>query len=341
MTDYTNYKPALYYVLASEQFTVQQLIEYSIAAEHAGFNGVWTSDHFQPWQPNEGHGGAAWTLLAALTQHTSTINLGTGVTCPTFRYRPAIVAQTWASLSMLAPGRLFLGLGTGEKFNEAAAGGGWASYKERAARLIEAIKIIRELWTGNHVKIQGQFWNIDGKLYDPPSLSIPIYVAAGGPKSAHLSGLHGDGLITGANLLKSKPEIKSAWEEGVRKKGETPETKPIIVEHWAIIGDEAEAREAASKWRFIAKAWENGYFNNINPSDIQSRAENQISIDDVITDWVISTDPQVHLNSIKELSHLGATHIMIHCALPNQLKVIDFFGREVLPALQTGRLITA
>src|SRR5579872_7293532 len=110
--------PQLYYVLSGEQFPVQELIQHGVEAERAGFAGVWTSDHFQPWQVNEGHAAPAWVTLAALTQRTSRIAFGTGVTCPIFRYRPAIVAQTWASLSLLAPGRAFLGVGTGEKLNE-------------------------------------------------------------------------------------------------------------------------------------------------------------------------------------------------------------------------------
>ncbi len=332
---------SVYFSLANEQFTVQQLIEYGIAAERAGFEGIWTSDHFQPWQPNQGHSGSAWVLLAALTQQASTIRIGTGVTCPTFRYRPAIVAQTWASLSMLAPGRLFLGLGTGEKFNEAAAGGGWAPYEERSARLVEAVKIIRALWTGNHVQYKGEFWNIEGKLYDPPALGIPIYIAAGGPKSARLAGLYGDGLITGSNILQSNPEIKSAWESGVIEVGKNPEMQPIIVEHWAIAGDESEAKEGANKWRFIAKAWDNGFFDNISPTDVQSRAEEEIEINQVLQDWIVSKDPQVHIDAMVNLANKGATHIILHVASPNQQEAIDFFGRKVLPKVQTGQLAIA
>src|SRR5580698_11494004 len=123
--------PQIYYVLSSEEFESQRLIQFGVEAELAGFDGVWSSDHFQPWQPNEGHGGAAWVTLSALTQRTSRIVMGTGVTCPIFRYRPAVVAQVWATLASLAPGRVFLGLGAGENLNEGAAGGGWGRYEER------------------------------------------------------------------------------------------------------------------------------------------------------------------------------------------------------------------
>ena len=323
--------PAVYYVLASEQFPVAELVEFGHAAELAGFQGVWSSNHFQPWQANEGHSGSALVTLAALTQRTSRITLGTGVTCPIFRYRPAVVAQAWASLSYLAPGRIFLGVGSGEKINEGAAGGGWGPYEERSSRLIEAVKIIRALWTGEHVRIQGQFWDVDGRLYDPPVAPIPLYVAAGGPKSARLAGLCGDGLVTGAKTLKDNPELKAAWEEGVREGGGDPAGLPVVVEHWAMVGGEEEAREAANKWRFAPRAWESGYFDNVSPVDIQARAEREVSLERVLRDWTVSRDPEVHKDAIREFGDLGATHVVVHVASPDQLQVIDYFGREVLP----------
>ena len=328
--------PVVYYVLSSEQFPVAELVEYGRAVELAGFHGAWSSDHFQPWQDNEGHSGSAWITLAALTQRTSSIALGTGVTCPTFRYRPATVAQAWASLSQLAPGRIFLGVGSGEKLNEGAAGGGWAPYGERASRLIEAVKIIRALWTGDHVHIQGEFWDVDGRLYDPPASPIPLYIAAGGPKSARLAGLHGDGLITGAKVLRSGPGLRASWEKGVREAGKDPAGQPVVVEHWAMVGGEEEAREAAEKWRFAPKAWKSGYFDNISPAEIQARAEKEIPLERVLQDWTISKDPKVHRNAIQELGNLGATHVVVHIAAADQLKVIDYFGREVLSGMRKG-----
>ena len=322
--------PIVYYVLASEQFTVPELVEYGHAAELAGFQGVWSSDHFQPWQDNEGHSGSAWVTLAALTQRTSRIALGTGVTCPIFRYRPAVVAQAWASLSQLAPGRVFLGLGSGERLNEGAAGGGWASYEERASRLIEAVKMIRALWTGEPVRMEGRFWDVDGRLYDPPVSPIPIYIAAGGPKSARTAGVYGDGLITGAATLKRNPGIRAAWEEGVRESGRLPSAEPVIAEHWAMVGGEEEAREAAARWRFVPNAWKAGYFDNASPVEIRARAEEEVPLERVLEDWTVSSDPRVHRAAIRELGELGATHVVVHVAAPNQLQVIDFFGREVL-----------
>jgi TAT-translocated FGD2 family F420-dependent dehydrogenase len=326
--------PAIYYALAGEQFTPPELVEQGVAAERAGFDGVWASDHFQPWQVNEGHASFAWVTLAALTQRTTRITFGTGVTCPTFRYRPAVVAQAWASLSHLAPGRVFLGLGAGENLNEGAAGGGWGSYAERASRLVEAVVIIRGLWTGEHQHVEGRVWNLDGKLYDPPTSKIPIYIAAGGPKSARLAARYGDGLITGASLLKHDAELRSAWEAGLRESGKAPGSQPILVEHWAVVGGDAEARAAAEKWRFTPRAWEHGFHDNISPRDIQTRSEAEIDLESVYKDWAVSTNPQDHVDAFRQLTDKGATHIVVHVALPNQSEVIDFFGKEVLPSMK-------
>lgn len=323
-------------MLSHEQFPVPELVEQAVQAERAGFSGVWASDHFQPWQANEGHAGLAWVTLAAVTQRTTRIRFGTGVTCPIFRYRPAIVAQAWASLSLLAPGRVFLGVGTGEKLNEGAAGGGWGGYGERAARLVEAVEIIRSLWKGEKVKFEGKFWSIEAKLYDVPASPIPIFFAAGGPRSARLAGRHGDGLITGASIFKKKPEIKSAWEQGVRESGRDPGSLPIVLEHWATVGGDADARKAAEKWRFLPKAWESGFYDNIDPYDIENRANEKVPLESVYESWTVSTDPQEHVRALRDLGDAGCTHAVVHVGTPDQRRAIDFFGKEVLPEIRRG-----
>lgn len=325
----------VYYVLASEQFLVPDLVDYGVAAEKAGFDGVWTSDHFQPWQTNEGHSGSAFVILAALSQRTSRIKFGTGVTCPTFRYRPATVAQVWASMNLLSPGRVFLGIGTGENLNEGASGGDWASYEERTARLIESVNIIRSLWTGDHVSLKGRYWQVDARLYDPPNNRIPIYVAAGGPKSAHLAGLYGDGLVTGAATLRKNRQLKKEWERGVEESLRDTKNQDILVEHWAVIGEKEDeaTRKAASKWQFSPNAWKSGYFDSMSPEDIQARAEKEVPLERVLDDWAVSKDPHVHSKAIQELYDLGATHVVVHVATENQNDAINFFGSKVIPDL--------
>lgn len=183
--------------LNHEQFRTQDLVSYAEHGEQSGFARVWFSDHLQPWQDNQGHSMSPWLTLALATERLTHAALGTGVTCPLYRHPPAEVAQTFASLELLAPGRVFLGVGTGEAVNEQAGTGQYGRYRERHDRLVEAIQLIRQLWTGERVTFNGRFYKTDRlKLYDVPPTPPPIMVAASGPKSARLAGEHGDGWIT-------------------------------------------------------------------------------------------------------------------------------------------------
>jgi len=330
--------PVMAFVLSHEQFPVPELVRYGAAAERAGFDAIWTSDHFQPWQANEGHAGLAWVTLAALGQHVSRIHMGTGVTCPIFRYRPAVVAEAFASLSLLSPGRIFLGLGTGEKLNEGAAGGGWATYRERAARLIEAVQIIRRLWSGEHVTFSGKYWQVDGRLYDPPTARIPLYIAAGGPKSAYLSGRYADGLIADPAQLSDNPAYKAAWQRGARDAGKDPATMPILLEHFVSVSDIPQAFPGAEKWRFTARSWTPGYFNNIDPRDIQRRANTEIPLAGVVNSWAVSANPDTHIQAIQKIVDAGVTHVFVHSAQEDQVAVADFFGQYVLPRVRAGAI---
>jgi G6PDH family F420-dependent oxidoreductase len=161
--------PVFGYVASHEQFPPTELVEYAVAAEKAGFDAVWTSDHFHPWQDNQGHSAHAWITLAAIGQRTERLLMGTGITCPMYRYNPAEVAHAFASLGVLYPGRVFLGVGTGEALNEVPAGGGWGPYRERAERLAEAVTVIRRLWTEDWVTFEGRHYRLeDARLYDRP-----------------------------------------------------------------------------------------------------------------------------------------------------------------------------
>jgi F420-dependent hydroxymycolic acid dehydrogenase len=176
------------FMLAHEQFPVPQLVELGIAAEQAGFDLLANSDHLQPWQTNEGHSGAAWATMAALSQRTSRVWMGTTVTCPTFRYNPAVVAEAFATLNFLAPGRIFLGVGSGEALNEKAAIGSWPKWPERSERLIEATDIIRQLWTGKQIAHEGAYYKVNARLYDAPPKAIPLLMPANGPKAMSRAG---------------------------------------------------------------------------------------------------------------------------------------------------------
>lgn len=321
------------YVLSNEQSTAAELVEFGVAAERAGFDMVWNSDHFHPWQDNQGHASLAWITLAALGQRLEQIPMGTGVTCPTYRYHPAIVAQAFATLGILYPGRIFLGVGSGEAINEQAVTGEWGDYDERSDRLVEAVRLIRELWRGDWMQFRGDYYHVpEAKLYDIPEQPIPIYIAASGEQSMRLAGLHGDGLVSGAEALE-KPEPMEAFRAGAAEGGKQADQMPVIVEAWAFVGTQDAARQAAQQWRFVPKAWDK-YVDNPDPRDIQRQAQRDVPLEEAMEGWAIGGDPQVHIDALQELIDKGATHIFVHSAQDDQERYIEFYGQEVLPNLQ-------
>jgi len=318
------------FMLAHEQFPVPELIRLGVSAENAGFDLLATSDHFQPWQANERHAGQAWVTIGALGQRTQRIWMGPTVTCPTLRYHPAVVAEAFATLSLLYPGRIFLGLGSGEALNEQAATGEWPVWRERWDRLIEAVTIIRKLWTGQPLQHKGAHYTVDGKLYDPPAQPIPLLLAANGPKAMKLAGEHGDGLITDPQTWR---QHKAEWESGARSAGRDPGAMPVLVEAFVVVGDQTEAQAAAKLWNFIPKAFK-GYQDIPDPAKIEQRAQAELPLPKVFGDWTVSSDPDAHVQTIRKLLDSGATIVNIHSGQPDQQKVIDFYGREVLPRVR-------
>lgn len=318
------------FVLSHEQFPVTRLVDLSSKAEQAGFDCLWTSDHFQPWQDNQGHAGMAWVTLAAAGQRTQRIPFGTGVTCPTFRYHPAIVAQAFASLGILYPGRVFLGLGSGEALNEQAATGQWGDYAERRDRLVEAIHVIRQLWTGETVNHKGDYFQLENaRLYDIPEVPVPIYIAAEGPKSMRMAGEQADGLISDGKTI-MQPEMRKAFEDGACAAGKDPSAMPLIAEFFTVAGTQQEAEQGAEIWRFLPKAW-NPYVNVPNPVDIRERAEEEVPIKEVVSMMTVSEDPQQHIDHIQKLLDGGVTTLFIHSPQADQEAFIRFYGEQVLP----------
>ncbi len=316
--------------LAHEQFKVPELVELGVAAEQAGFDLLAFSDHFQPWQTNEGHSGQAWVTMSAIGQRTKRIRMGTTVTCPTFRYNPAVVAEGFASLSLLSPDRIFLGIGSGEALNEEAAVGFWPKWPERSERLVEAADVIRKLWGGQQVVHNGKYYKVNARLYDPPAKQIPLMMAGNGPKAMHRCGQYADGLITDPKTWK---EHKSEFQKGVADGGKELSKVPVFVEQYVVVGGQQELREAAELWRFGPKAW-NPYFNIRDPKTIQERADAEVPLEKVSEGWPVGTDPEVHLKVLNELFDSGATEVHIHAGQRDQKKVIDFYGKEVLPRLR-------
>ena len=185
------------YKASAEQFGPRQLLDFATEAEENGFDSVWISDHFQPWRHTNGHAPFALSWLGAAGERTKRVILGTSVLTPTFRYQPAIVAQAFGTLGALYPGRMILGVGSGESLNEVAVTASeWPSAKERLARLREAVDLIRRLWSEDLVTYEGQYYRtLKATIDDKPDQPVPIYISAGGPVAAKFAGQAGDGFI--------------------------------------------------------------------------------------------------------------------------------------------------
>lgn len=324
-------KPQVGFQLAHEQFTVPELVELGVSAEQAGFDLLAVSDHLQPWQANEGHSGQAWITMSAIGQKTSRIRMGTTVTCPTFRYNPAVVAEAFVSLSLLTPGRIFLGVGSGEALNEEAATNFWPKWPERSERLVEASELIRKLWKGQRVEHAGKYFKVNARLYDPPAQPIPLLMAGNGPKAMRRCGQYADGLITDPKTWK---QYKAEFQKGAADAGKDPARMPVFIEQYVVVGGNTELKEAAELWRFGPKAWK-PYFNIRDPKTIQDRAQAEVPLEKVSEGWPVGTDPEVHLKTLTELFKSGATGVHIHSGQRDQRKVIDFYGKEILPRLRT------
>ena len=323
-------KRAIGFMLPHEQFDIAQLVELGVAAEDAGFDFVALSDHFQPWQENEGHASFSWLTMAALGQRTKRIRMGTTVTCPTYRYSPAVVAEGFASLSVLHPNRIFLGVGSGEALNEQAATGNWDPWPVRSERLVEATQVIRELWKGSPVAHDGKYYKVNAKLYDKPKSPIPLLMAGNGPKAMRRCGVHGDGLVTDPKTWK---EHKNEFLGGLKEAGKSQSAAPVLVEQYVVVGGKNELDEAVAKWRFGPKAWK-PYFNIRDPKEIEARAMKEVPAEKVSEGWPVGTDPAAHLKVIEELFQSGATMVNIHTGQSDQMRAIKFYKDEVIPKLR-------
>jgi F420-dependent hydroxymycolic acid dehydrogenase len=316
--------------LAYEQFPVNELVELGVELELAGFDLITHSDHLQPWQANEAHSGQAWLTMSAIGARTRQIWMGTTVTCPSFRYNPSVVAEAFASLNILFPGRIFLCIGSGEALNEQAATGIWPKWPERWERLVEAQEVIKKLWSGEQIVHKGRYYDVNMRLYDRPRTKIPLLMAGNGPKAMRRVGLHGEGLITDPTTWK---EHRTEFESGAREAGKDALRLPVFLEQMVVVGDKNDAEQAAKLWRFLPKAWK-PYFNVRDPLEIQNLAEKELPLNQVYADWVVSTDPDQHVKKLEEAFAGGATEVHIHSGQPDQRKVIDFYGKEVLPRLR-------
>jgi coenzyme F420-dependent glucose-6-phosphate dehydrogenase len=311
------------YSLSTEEHRPEDLVRFACRAEQTGFAYASISDHFHPWIDAQGNSPFAWSVLGAIANATSTLELGTGVTCPTIRYHPAVVAQMAATVACLAPGRFFLGVGTGENLNEHITGERWPSYEIRAAMLEEAVAIIRELWRGETVDHRGEHFTVDNaRIYTLPDEAPPIIVAAGAAKAAELAGRIGDGLI---NYMADR-SIVDAFDAAGR--GGRPHYLQVNV-CWNE--DEAEARRLAH--RLVPTVALKGELGNLLPTPTHFEETVTMLDEDAVAEVVVcGPDPERHIERIRAGIDAGYENVHVYQVGPDQEGFFRFYEREVLPA---------
>lgn len=319
-----------------EQYPPAELLKYAVSAEKAGFDLAEASDHFQPWS-EAGQACFTWTWLGAAAVQTNKLHLGTGVTCPIIRYHPTIIAQAAATVSELAPGRTFLGLGTGEALNEYASTGYWSGYIERQERLAEAIELIRKLWSGEQVTYEGQYYETrKAKLYTPPASPIPIYISTLAPGSAAFAGKYGDGLFTtGGKQPDVYREIIKNFEQGAREAGKDPTKMPRLIEL-----NVAYTQDIQAAIQEQLKYWAGTYIPALFDQKIYSPAMSQqngevIGADTVQKTGCFSANPEDHIKYARQHLDLGFNVLVYHSAGPDQQKFLEGYGRDVLPEVRS------
>jgi coenzyme F420-dependent glucose-6-phosphate dehydrogenase len=327
--------PIYGYKASAEQFAPRHLLDLAVAAEAAGFESVWTSDHFQPWRHTDGHAPNALVWLGAAAQATRRVTLGTSVLTPSFRYNPAVVAQAFATLGCLAPGRVILGVGTGESLNEIPVGIEWPDQSERFARLKESVTLIQQLFREEFVTFEGQFYRThDATIYDRPEGPVPIYIAASGPAAARLAGRIGDGLIctSGKGPELYTETLLPALEEGAANAGRDAASLGRMIEMKVSFDtDRQRAMEDTKVWAALALTGEQK-MGVEDPREMERLAK---TVEDVAhRRWLVSSDPDDHVEQIGTYIDDGFDHLVFHFPGDDQEAAIARYSELILPRLR-------
>ena len=314
------------YTLSSEEHPADRLVEIARLAEEAGFGFVSISDHFHPWTDRQGQSPFVWSVIGAVASATKRIRIGTGVTCPTIRVHPAIVAQAAATCAQLLPGRFYLGLGTGENLNEHVVGARWPAAEIRLEMLDEAIHVIRDLWSGENTTHRGTHYEVENaRIYSMPDSPPPIYVAGSGPKSASLAANRGDGLI---GVSPDAEFVRSYRDAG----GRGPAYGQM---HVSYASSPEEGRRAAKE------IWPNSAIPGELGQELPLPRHFEQAAGTVTEDMLAETvpcgpDPDLHLEHLQRFVGAGYTHVYVHQTgtdLESQRAAIGFYRREIMPKL--------
>jgi coenzyme F420-dependent glucose-6-phosphate dehydrogenase len=319
------------WLCSHESYQPEDLVDQAVAAEEAGFDAVLGSDHFHPWVDDTSAAGFVWSWLGAVAVKTQNVLLGTAVTAPLFHYHPALVAQMSATVDRLSDGRLWLGVGTGEALNERPLGFPFPGYGERQARMQEALEIMHRLLAGEKVTFHGEYYTTEtAKLYSPPKGSLPILMAAGGPKSAAFAGTYADGLITS---VKDPADTVAKVIEPYRKAAtEVGKGHRVLATRWTVLADGPDqAWQALSSMRGLRAP---GRLEATDPAELRFRAD-EMDRDEVLASYTVVPDAEGLISAYHPLvTDVGADIVSIQVMSQDPLATIELIGKEVLPELR-------
>lgn len=324
------------YKASAEQFGPSELLDFTVLAEQAGFDSAFISDHLQPWRHDGGHAPAALPWLGAAAARTERIVLGTSVLTPTFRYHPGVIAQAFATLGEMFPGRIILGVGSGESMNEVPLGIDWPDGKVRFARLKEALTLIKKLWAEDRVNFEGEFYRThNATIYDKPEQPVPLYIAASGPAATRLAGRVGDGFITTSGKAPElyRDTLLPALAEGAEKAGRTLSDLDLMIELKVSFDDDPQrALDDTRHWAALALKPEEK--TGIEDPIEMQRLADALPVERAASRWIVSSDPDEQVERIKTYLDLGFRHLVFHFPGPDQERAINLFSSEIAPKLR-------
>ncbi|NNG20371.1 glucose-6-phosphate dehydrogenase (coenzyme-F420) [Naumannella sp. ID2617S] len=325
------------YKASAEQFAPRELADFAVQAEQLGFDSVTISDHFQPWRHKGGHAPNSLAWLSHVGARTERVLLGTSVLTPTFRYNPAVLAQLFATMGCLYPGRVMLGVGTGEALNEIAVGQqGWPDFKERFARLRESVRLMRQLWTEDQVTFEGDYYRtVDAMVYDRPDEPIAVYIAAGGPTVAKYAGRQGDGFIctSGKGEELYRDQLLPAVREGAElNKRDFDSIDKMIEIKLSYDPDPERALENCRFWAPLSLSREQKH-DITDPIQMEEAAD-ALPIEQVARRWIVASTPEQAIDGIRFYTELGFNHLVLHGPGHDQSRFLTSFAEQVMDGVR-------
>jgi coenzyme F420-dependent glucose-6-phosphate dehydrogenase len=313
------------YKLSSEEFPASELVRLARASEERGFAFALISDHYHPWTDRQGQSPFVWSVLGGIAQSTTRLVVGTGVTCPTTRIHPAIIAQASATVASMLPGRFFLGVGSGENLNEHIVDSGWPEVAIRQERMEEAVSVIRLLWQGGLQSFHGKYFSVENaRLYSLPPAPPPLLIAAAGHRSAQIAARIGDGLITTEPNRETVEQFRVGGGSG----------KPCYAEATVCFDEDQKKAE-----QLAHEIWPIAVLPGVLQQELRlpshfEKAAKLISKEQIAKEVVCGPDPEKHIRNIQKFVEAGFDHICVHQIGPHQEKFLDFFARQVLPKIE-------